>query len=164
MTMARVVDDKVIAVGLPSVLRGRPMDDLRRQGWRIVKGTPRPADPGNGMTYVYEGPYVYNAEEDAVYGQWVQRDTATEALIHERHMMRVTRRQAKQELAAAGLLDQVQDAIDAILDLDQRNLIQIYWDDSLYLERMHPELIALGTGLGLDDYQMDDLFRAAAER
>ena len=76
----------------------------------------------------------------------------------------VTRRQAKQQLAIAGMLDSVQPAIDAITDTAQRRLVQIYWDDSQELERNHPMLIALATGaLGLTDEQIDDLFRAAVQ-
>ena len=164
MTMARVQNNSVIAVGLPATLHGRPMDDLHRQGWRLVKGTPRPTNHDPGMTYVYQGPYTYNTEEDAVYGQWVQIDLSAQQLAEERARMKVTRRQAKQQLASVGLLGQVQTAIDGIGDAEQKIQVQIYWDDSLHLERLHPELIALGTELGLDGDQMDDLFREAAER
>ena len=164
MTMARVQDNRVVAVGLPATLQGRPRRELNQLGWRLVKGTPRPANHDPGMTYVYQRPYTYNADEDAVYGQWVQIDLAAQQLAEERARMKVTRRQAKQQLASVGLLDQVQAAINGIGDAEQKIQVQIYWDDSLYLERLHPELIALGTELGLDGDQMDDLFRSAAER
>lgn len=76
----------------------------------------------------------------------------------------VTRRQAKQQLLLAGLLNQVQPAIDAIPDATQRALVQIYWDDSQEFERQHAELIALATALGLDAAGIDALFEAAAQR
>lgn len=74
----------------------------------------------------------------------------------------VTRRQAKQALLLAGLLDDVQPAIDAIPEATQRGLIQIEWDDSQVFERDRPALIALATALGLDSDDLDDMFRTAS--
>lgn len=70
----------------------------------------------------------------------------------------VTRRQAKQALLLAGLLDNVQPAIDAIEDATQRGLVQIEWDDSQVFQRDRPALIGLGTALGLDSDGLDQLF------
>jgi|SRR5690554_5420881 len=77
---------------------------------------------------------------------------------------RVTRRQAKQQLAVDGLLSQVQPAIDAIEDDTERLLVQIYWDDAADFERQNPELIMLGGALGLDDEAVDEMFRQASKR
>ena len=74
----------------------------------------------------------------------------------------VTRRQAKQALLLAGLLDDVQPAIDAIPEATQRGLIQIEWYDSQVFERDRPALIALATALGLDSNDLDDMFRTAS--
>lgn len=74
----------------------------------------------------------------------------------------VTRRQAKQALLLAGLLGNVQPAIDAIPDATQRALAQLEWDESLNFERHRPILIALAGALGLDSDDLDDLFRTAA--
>lgn len=71
---------------------------------------------------------------------------------------KVTRRQARQALLLAGLLDKVQPAIDAIPDPQQRQLAQIEWDDSLDFERHRPLLIQLGYALGLDDAGLDAIF------
>lgn len=71
---------------------------------------------------------------------------------------RVTRRQARQALALAGLISQVQPAIDAIPDPQQRQLAQIEWDDSQDFERERPLLIDLGHAIGLDDAGIDELF------
>lgn len=71
---------------------------------------------------------------------------------------RVTRRQARQALALAGLFSQVQPAIDAIPDPQQRQLAQIEWDDSQDFERERPLLIELGHAIGLDDAGIDELF------
>lgn len=74
----------------------------------------------------------------------------------------VTRRQARQALLLAGLLDDVQPAIDAISNATQRALVQIEWEDSLTFERSRPSLISLATALGLDSDALDDLFITAA--
>lgn len=74
----------------------------------------------------------------------------------------VTRRQAKQALLLAGLLADIQPAIDAIPDATQRALIQIEWDDSQVFERDRPALIALAGALGLDGNDLDGLFRTAS--
>jgi hypothetical protein len=74
----------------------------------------------------------------------------------------VTRRQAKQALLLAGLLGNVQPALDAIPDATQRTLMQIEWDDSQEFERNRPSLIAIGAALGLDSAALDQLFITAA--
>ena len=71
---------------------------------------------------------------------------------------RVTRRQARQALALAGLFAAVQPAIDSIPDPQQRQLAQIEWDDSQDFERDRPLLIELGHAIGLDDAGIDELF------
>lgn len=76
---------------------------------------------------------------------------------------KVTRRQAKQALLLAGLLDQVQPAIDAIADPNERAFAQIFWDDSLDFERQNLVLIQLGTALGLSSTELDDLFVKASQ-
>lgn len=73
----------------------------------------------------------------------------------------ITRAQAKLALLGAGLLDQVQPAIDAIADPTQRAATQIEWDDRLTFERSNATLIALASSLGLDDKALDDLFAKA---
>ena len=74
----------------------------------------------------------------------------------------VTRRQARQALLLAGLLDNVQPALDAIPDATQRRLMQIEWDDSLEFHRNRPALLALAGALGLNSSQIDQLFITAA--
>ena len=74
----------------------------------------------------------------------------------------VTRRQARQALLLAGLLDQVQVAIDAIPDPVQRGMLQIEWDDGQTFDRDRPTVLTIGAALGLDDAGLDQLFIAAA--
>lgn len=75
----------------------------------------------------------------------------------------VTRRQAIQALFLAGILSNVQAAIDAIPDATQRGMVQIEWEDSLNFERSRPTLIALATALGLSSTDLDNLFITAAD-
>ena len=74
----------------------------------------------------------------------------------------VSRRQAKQQLAIAGLLASVQPAIDSIEDAQTRVLTQIFWDDSQEFERSNQYLGEMASRLQLTDEQLDDLFIAAA--
>ena len=73
----------------------------------------------------------------------------------------VTRRQARQALLLAGLLDAVPLALAAIPDATQRRLALIEWEDSLTFERQRPLLIQLSTALGLSSEQLDQLFITA---
>lgn len=74
----------------------------------------------------------------------------------------VTRRQARQALLLAGLLDSVDPAIAAIPDTTQRKLAQIEWQDSQDFERHRPLLVSLASALGLTSAQLDQLFITAA--
>lgn len=74
----------------------------------------------------------------------------------------VTRRQARQALLLAGLLDEVQPAISAIKDPVQRAMAQIEWDDSQEFERDRPLVQQIGVAIGLDALGLDDLFVNAA--
>lgn len=76
---------------------------------------------------------------------------------------KVTRRQARQALALAGLLDKVQPAINAIADPVQQQMAQIEWDDSQEFERDRPLLIQLGHDIGLDNAALDAMFIQAGE-
>jgi hypothetical protein len=73
----------------------------------------------------------------------------------------VTRRQAVQALIRAGLDDDVDAAINAIEDPVQRKLMRSWYQDSNTFERNRPELIALGTQLGLTSTHLDELFALA---
>lgn len=75
----------------------------------------------------------------------------------------VTRRQARQALLLAGLLNKVQPAIDAIPDATQRAMVQIEWDDSQVFERNRQVLISLGAALGMTSDDLDDLFIQASK-
>jgi hypothetical protein len=79
----------------------------------------------------------------------------------------VTRRQARQALLLAGLLDSVPTAITALDDgtpegNQKMRLAQIEWEDSLEFERARPLVIDIGAAIGLDAGKLDQLFTTAA--
>lgn len=74
----------------------------------------------------------------------------------------VTRRQARQALILSGKFGLVQPAIDSILDVTQRALMQSEWDDSQTFQRQRPSLIQMAAAIGLTDADLDALFVQAA--
>lgn len=73
----------------------------------------------------------------------------------------VTAAQARLALLAAGLLDLVQPAIDALPE-PGRSAAQIQWEFGATVDRSNQFTIALATALQLSETQMDDLFIAAS--
>lgn len=73
----------------------------------------------------------------------------------------VTMRQARLALLAAGLLDQVQTAINA-LPVETRTAAQITWDYSTEVQRDNGLVSQLAPALGLDAEAIDALFVQAA--
>lgn len=74
----------------------------------------------------------------------------------------VTMRQARLALLAAGLLPQVEAAINALPD-PPRTAARIEWDYSNEVHRDKPFVQMLGTALGLTGEQLDALFIEAAQ-
>lgn len=74
---------------------------------------------------------------------------------------KVTMRQARLALHAAGLLPQVQPAIDSLSEPD-RTAAQIEWGYSSEVFRNREFVNMLGSQLGLTDEQIDELFIQAA--
>jgi hypothetical protein len=68
----------------------------------------------------------------------------------------VSQRQARLALLGAGLLTQVQAAVDAADDHTK-----ITWEYAADIERTDPLIIAIGAALNLTPVQIDDLFRTA---
>lgn len=69
--------------------------------------------------------------------------------------------QARIALSRAGLLTSVTAAIDQLPD-DQKPEAQLWWEYSSTVQRSHPLVIALASGLGLSSAELDTLFTAAA--
>jgi hypothetical protein len=109
------------------------------------------AEPPEGAIEVPHAPA--NGADTWAGGVWVATPAVPTA---------VTRRQARQALLLAGLLDNVQPAINAIPDATARGLAQIEWDDSLEFQRERPLVISIGAAIGLDAAGLDGLFVQAA--
>jgi hypothetical protein len=75
---------------------------------------------------------------------------------------RVTMRQARLALHEAGLLSQVQTAIDSLQD-PPKTAVQIEWDYSSEVHRNKEFVLQLGAILGLDSAALDALFVRAAQ-
>lgn len=84
--------------------------------------------------------------------------TEEELLAAERAGMVCSRFQAKAALHAAGLLDQVEAALE-----QADPLAQLAWADAVEFRRNSPTIAALAGAIGLTDEQIDDLFRSAME-
>ncbi|PWE32788.1 hypothetical protein DDZ14_08560 [Maritimibacter sp. 55A14] len=80
-----------------------------------------------------------------------------EALAAERAGMIVSKFQAKVALLQAGLLSQVETAIQSA-----DAVTQLAWAEANEFHRDSPAIAALSAAIGLSETEVDDLFRAAA--
>ena len=103
---------------------------------------------------------------DGQYKQaWKVQPLSTEEMQASRRARvpaKVSRRQARQALLLAGLLDTVQPAINAIADPVVRQFALIDWQDATDFERHNPTVMKIGLALGLGEEGLDKLFIAAA--
>lgn len=74
----------------------------------------------------------------------------------------VTMRQARLALLAAGLLDDVEEALAAIPDPVQRRAAEIEWEYANVVERQSAFVQQLTDGLGMTPEQVDQLFITAS--
>ena len=155
MTMARVKDGEVFAVGLPNSLQEEAKEKLYRQGWREVKGTLKPEHSVEGMGYVYGSPYSYDAEQDAVYGTWTEKDVAAEALKIKREKASLSRSEFKLALLERDELDNVNSAMS---DPSADPRAVILWEDALEFKGTNKDLLALAGELGYTEQQLDEIF------
>lgn len=75
---------------------------------------------------------------------------------------KVTMRQARLALHAAGLLNKVEDAIGAIQE-PQKTILEIEWNYASNVARNSQFVTSIGEILGLTSVEIDNLFLAAAE-
>lgn len=100
----------------------------------------------------------YTDEEGVTHTVAEQEAAAIEADRKSKVPQVISRRQAKQALLKAGLLDVADAAISASGD----RAAQIDWVDAQEFRRDWATLISMQNALGLTDEQIDDLFRLAA--
>ena len=155
MTMARVKDGEIVEVGIPSRLSESTQDDLRRDGWRPIKGKPKPDNPSQGMRYVYNKPYTYNANEDAVYGTWVEKDVPGMMLKIKREKAVLPRADFKLALREMGELSNIKTMMD---DPATPERVLILWENATEFHRMNEDFLAMGASMNYTETQMDQLF------
>lgn len=142
---------------------GKASDELLAQ-WNVlpVKRTELPAY--NPMTErIEEGAPEHDGQD------WVQTwivTPLTDAEKAERAKAgvpsQVAMRQARLALLYAGLLDDVQPAIDSIPDPISRRAAQIEWEYSSYVERDKPLVAGIAAAVGLSVEQVWDLLKFAS--
>lgn len=116
-------------------------------------------------------PFVWNASGELAFDDAMtqgQRDAVT--LIFQGYDFSapqiavpyaVTMRQARLALLQAGLLDDIDAAINS-LPSPSKEAARIEWEYSQEVQRDKPLVLALAPALGLDESQLDALFIAAA--
>lgn len=101
-------------------------------------------------------------EEARAASGFVESDVTPDDLVPEPSPA-VSARQIRLWLVRHGVsLAQVDVAIDAIPDAQQREECRVEWDYAPYVLRSHPMLVPLAAALGLDESQVDDAFREAS--
>jgi len=119
--------------------------------------------PTTGEVFAYETQY----ERDQFGGDQLVEMTPEEVQAHvsltaaQQIPQVVTMRQARLALLGAGLLAQVDAAIEALPE-PQKSAARIEWDYSSEVHRDRAFVQQLGAALGLTDQQLDDLFTQAA--
>lgn len=107
-----------------------------------------------------DGDYVVRTWSNGSTERWLYSEPSEPASTVPQ---RVTMRQARLALLAAGLLDDVEAAI-AALPSPAKEAAKIEWEYSQEVHRTHGFVAQLGPALGLDDAALDALFVAAAGR
>jgi hypothetical protein len=138
-----------------SVPPGVDVSVLEAEGIVMVLPTPR-HDPAPGYDL---------AESDPVFDNGVWRQVWAEVALPPPQPVPVPERvemaQARLALFQAGLLPQVDTAIDAIPDATQRETARIEWEYRSTVRRDSELVTGLGASLGLTDEQIGNLFRLA---
>lgn len=126
--------------------------DITSEGYEVVEADPPPG-PCVGRAWRYNGAWE-------VIDQQLIDEEATREVQRWRLGAVVDMRQARLALLAAGKLADV-DAAIAELPSPQREAVQIEWEYGTRVRRTSPLVINLMPALGIDDVEMDQLFRAA---
>lgn len=148
---------------------------------RAFPNTTIPRNPNNDQLTAFGRVYVEPTEpplgdlatqgeplkgDDGVWRQtWNVRDYTAEELEQQRQAaipQSITPRQARLGLLGAGLLSQVDPAIESLAS-PAKEQAQIEWEYATSIERDSEWINQLGTALGLDSAGIDELFKQAAE-
>lgn len=114
---------------------------------------------------IVEGMELVDVNKRPVRRHIMRQMTAAELsarLQAERAEMVVSMHQARLALLGAGILNNVQSAIDGIADPTARAAAHIDWEYATEVRRLSPLITRLAPALGLNDAEIDDLFSTAA--
>lgn len=138
----------------PGVSFPRDMTNFDTSDWHCypVQPTDAPSAPGK---------IAERAAPELVDGVWHERWTLVDAPPSPVPQL-VEMAQARLALLQAGLLSQVDAAIDAIPEAAQREAARVEWEYRTVVRRDSQLVISLGASLGLTGEQIDELFRQAA--
>jgi hypothetical protein len=142
-------DDAEISVGEVSIVAPNVIiGDLNSSNASVVENVTAPEDWQAGKYSLIEG-------------EWVSDDSWSNPELEEwREETKVTMRQARLALLAAGHLTNVESAIDGMPE-GIREAARIEWDHGSVIERISPLVETLAPALGFTPAQMDDLFKLA---
>lgn len=138
----------------PGVSFPRDMTNFDTSDWDCypVQDTPQPEAPGKVAVRIMP------VQIDGVwYEQWQLVDAPPSPVPQSVEMA-----QARLALLQAGLLSQVDAAIDAIPEAAQREAARVEWEYRTIVRRDSQLVVSLGAALGLTGEQIDELFRQAA--
>ena len=96
-------------------------------------------------------------------GVWTQTYIGRNLTPEEkRENMKVSPRQARLALNAAGLLADV-DAAIAAMDEPEKTIVNLEWEYATEIDRLSSWVISMGVALGLTEQELDNLFVVAAD-
>lgn len=137
-----------------------PMGQVYENWFPIIPSDP----PVAGENQIVETALPVQDGDGWVMG-WTLRDMTQEEIeARDRAQVPsfVTMRQARLALLGAGILSQVDGAIDS-LEEPAKSAARIEWEYSQTVERRTPFVLILGEALGLTETQIDDLFKTAVQ-
>jgi hypothetical protein len=131
---------------------------------RASLGITEVTEPEPPEEYATHPEYWFRTEQDdAPYVVYTRKSDEQIAAIEAAKIpRRVTMRQARLALLGAGLLEQIDAAINAIEDATQKAAAKIEWEYAQEVDRDHQWVQGLSTALNLTEQQLDALFTQAA--
>lgn len=96
------------------------------------------------------------------YGWWQSWTGRNRTPEEKRGNMKVSPRQARLALNAAGLLANV-DAAIAAMDEPDKTIVTLEWEYATEIDRLSSWVISMGVALGLTEQELDNLFVVAAD-
>jgi len=155
----------------PNIAFPQGFNDYQDYGYAVVFPSPQPIYTYNQTIREKQQPVLIN---DKYYQDWEVVNIADSMTTEEYEAwetnykkslvpMQVTMRQARLVLLQAGLLDDVELAINNIADETIKRAIQIEWEYAQDIKRDWQALIMVTQQMGMTDEQLDNLFIEASK-